>query len=194
MRKLETVIGKVFPINRSHIDTDQIAPARWLQKIERTGYEDALFENWRKDPDFVLNDPLRRGGKFILAGDDYGCGSSRENAVWAMRDYGIEAVISTSIADIHRNNLPAGPIVPAIVSEDDWQLLYKISSQYPEIEFQLDVTHKTIHAREIVVPFSIEESARASLLSGIDTIGKTLALESMIRAYEQHRPAWMPTT
>ena len=189
---VHTGIG--VPLRRSNVDTDQIIPAVYLKRVTRTGFEDALFAAWRNDPDFVLNTAPYDKGTVLVAGPDFGTGSSREHAVWALSDYGFRVVISSRFADIFRGNAGKQGLLAAIVEQDDVELLWKAIEQQPGLEISVDLTARTVTAGSLTVPFSIDDYTRWRLLEGLDDIGLTLREEDAISAYEARRPSFKPTT
>ncbi|MGN6425285.1 MAG: 3-isopropylmalate dehydratase small subunit [Leifsonia sp.] len=195
MHAVTRVTGRASAIRRSNIDTDQIIPAVWMKRVERTGYADGLFQNWRKDPAFVLNRPERAQTTILVAGPNFGCGSSRQHAVWALRDWGIRAVISTQIADIHRTNLPNEGLVPVVASPETVEVLMDAVDADPDAEISIDVEGRTLTctaAGLVDVPFSLDDAAHYNLVHGYDPIDLTLMLEDVIAAHERGRDPWLP--
>jgi 3-isopropylmalate/(R)-2-methylmalate dehydratase small subunit len=195
MDAVTTVTGRAVPIDRADIDTDQIIPAVWMKKIERVGYEDGLFQKWRRDPEFVLNRPERKGANILIGGPNFGCGSSREHAPWALRDYGFKVIIAPSFADIHRNNLPNTGLVPAIPAEDVWRKLIDATLADAAAQYTVDIVERTIDCPAAGVeaaPFFLDDAAHYRLINGLDLIDLTLALDAEIAAYEAKRPEWLP--
>lgn len=195
MEPITKIIGTAFTIRRSNIDTDQIIPANWMKRVERTGYEDGLFETWRKDKDFVLNDPRRSQSTIIVAGENFGCGSSRQHAVWALRDFGIRAVISTKIADIHRGNLPMEGIVPVELDPNTVDAIMTATEKDPDAQISIDLIKKSITCSAANVTskkFQIDDTSRFNLLNGYDPIDVTLQFERQISSYERYRNEWLP--
>lgn len=199
MRAVSEIVGTMVPIDRPDIDTDQIIPQSFLKRIERDGYGEFLFYNWAhgadgsKSEDFILNDPLRRGAKVLLAGPNFGCGSSREHAAWAIQQWGFEAVIAPSFADIFRNNAVNIGLVPVVLEGAAMRQLFDLARSH-EASVSIDLAAGTVAAEGLSAPFLIDEHARHRLLHGLDAIGETLELESELRAYETRRPGWLPTT
>jgi 3-isopropylmalate/(R)-2-methylmalate dehydratase small subunit len=194
MEPFSTHTGIGVPLRRSNVDTDQIIPAVHLKRVTRTGFEDALFEAWRQQPDFILNvEPFSRGS-VLVAGQDFGTGSSREHAVWALMDFGFRAVISSRFGDIFRGNSAKAGLVAAQVAQPDVELLWKLLENAPGTEVTVDLTDKTVRAGELVVPFEIDEYTRWRLREGLDDIGLTLRHADDIAAFEAARPARLPTT
>jgi 3-isopropylmalate/(R)-2-methylmalate dehydratase small subunit len=194
MEKFTTHTGVGVPLRRSNVDTDQIIPAVYLKRVTRTGFEDALFAAWRGDPSFVLNQDAYRAGSVLVAGPDFGTGSSREHAVWALKDYGFRVVLSSRFADIFRGNSGKQGLVTGIVSPEDIEILWKILETKPGTEVTVDLEAKTATADDITVPFQIDDYTRWRLLEGLDDIGLTLQHEGDITAFEAEREAWRPKT
>jgi len=186
------IAGRGVALQRSDVDTDQIIPAAWLKKVERTGFGVGLFEAWRKDPDFVLNQPGADQAKVLLAGPNFGCGSSREHAVWALQDFGFQAVVAPSFADIFRGNAIGSGLVPAKVSEESSARLFAALAAEPASDVVVDVAARTISAGDLTEPFEIADYAQWRLLEGLDDIGLTLRHEDEIAAFEATRPSWLP--
>jgi 3-isopropylmalate/(R)-2-methylmalate dehydratase small subunit len=194
MDAFRTHTGIGVPLRRSNVDTDQIIPAVYLKRVTRTGFEDGLFHAWRQQPDFILNiEPFSRGS-VLVAGPDFGTGSSREHAVWALMDYGFRVVISSRFADIFRGNSAKQGLVAAQVAQPDVELLWKLLENEPGTEVTVDLTEKTVVARDLTVPFEIDDYTRWRLLEGLDDIGLTLRHADAIGAFEEARPARLPTT
>ena len=186
--------GIGVPLRSSNVDTDQIIPAVYLKRVTKTGFDDALFANWRKDPEFILNQEPYKHGSVLVAGPDFGTGSSREHAVWALRDYGFKVVISARFADIFRGNSGKQGLVTAQVAQDDIELIWKVLEHEPGTEITVDLESKTVTAGALVVPFEIDDYVRWRLMEGLDDIGLTLQNLEAIEAYEAKRPSWMPRT
>jgi len=194
METFTTHTGIGVPLRRSNVDTDQIIPAVYLKRVTRTGFEDGLFHAWRQHPDFVLNvEPFARGS-VLVAGPDFGTGSSREHAVWALLDHGFRVVVSSRFADIFRGNAAKMGLVAAHVAQPDVELLWKLLENEPGAEITVDLHEKTVQARDLTVPFHIDDYTRWRLLEGLDDIGLTLRHADAIEAYEQGRPPRLPTT
>jgi 3-isopropylmalate/(R)-2-methylmalate dehydratase small subunit len=194
MEAFSTHTGIGVPLRRSNVDTDQIIPAVHLKRVTRTGFEDALFEAWRQQPDFILNvEPFSRGS-VLVAGKDFGTGSSREHAVWALMDFGFRAVISSRFGDIFRGNSAKAGLVAAQVAQPDVELLWKLLENAPGTEVTVDLTEKTVRAAELVVPFEIDQYTRWRLLEGLDDIGLTLRHAEDIGTFEAARAGHLPTT
>lgn len=186
--------GIGVPLRSSNVDTDQIIPAVYLKRVTKTGFDDALFANWRKDPEFILNQEPYNHGSVLVAGPDFGTGSSREHAVWALRDYGFKVVISARFADIFRGNSGKQGLVTAQVAQDDIELIWKALEHEPGTEITVDLESKTVTVGALVVPFEIDDYVRWRLMEGLDDIGLTLQNLDAIEAYEAKRPSWMPRT
>lgn len=190
--KKHTGIG--VPLRASNVDTDQIIPAVYLKRVTKTGFDDALFANWRKDENFILNREPYSQGSVLVAGPDFGTGSSREHAVWALKDYGFRVVISDRFADIFRGNSGKQGLVAAQVTQDNVELLWKILENEPGTEVTVDVENKTVQCGSVEVPFEIDDYVRWRLMEGLDDIGLTLQQEEKISEFEKSRPAWLPKT
>ncbi|MCB0926268.1 MAG: 3-isopropylmalate dehydratase small subunit [Mycobacterium sp.] len=188
--RAHTGIG--VPLRRSNVDTDQIIPAEYLKRVTRTGFEDGLFAAWRTDPSFILNRSPFDRGSILVAGPDFGTGSSREHAVWALMDYGFRVVISSRFADIFRGNAGKAGLLAAQVSQDDVELLWKLIEQNPGLEITVDLQNRVVSAETTVVPFTIDDYTAWRLLEGLDDIGLTLRKLSEIEAFEATRPRWKP--
>ena len=186
--------GIGVPLRSPNVDTDQIIPAVYLKRVTKTGFDDALFANWRKDPEFILNQEPYKHGSVLVAGPDFGTGSSREHAVWALRDYGFKVVISARFADIFRGNSGKQGLVTAQVAQDDIELIWKALEHEPGTEITVDLESKTVTVGALVVPFEIDDYVRWRLMEGLDDIGLTLQNLEAIEAYEAKRPSWMPRT
>jgi 3-isopropylmalate/(R)-2-methylmalate dehydratase small subunit len=194
MDAFSTHTGIGVPLRRSNVDTDQIIPAVYLKRVTRTGFEDGLFSAWRGDEDFILNQEPFSRGSVLVAGQDFGTGSSREHAVWALMDYGFRVVVSSRFADIFRGNSAKAGLVAAQVAQPDVELLWKLLENEPGTEVTVDLQEKTVQAKDLTVRFDIDDYARWRLLEGLDDIGLTLRHEQDITAFEAARPARMPTT
>ena len=194
MDKFTTHTGVGVPLRRSNVDTDQIIPAVYLKRVSRTGFEDGLFAAWRANDDFVLNQAPLRDGSVLVAGPDFGTGSSREHAVWALMDYGFRVVISSRFADIFRGNSGKGGLLAAQVSQDDVELLWKFLENNPGEQVTVDLVAKTVTAGEVVAPFEVDDYTRWRLIEGLDDIGLTMRHEQEITDFEALRPSWKPTT
>lgn len=194
MEKFVTHTGVGVPLKTSNVDTDQIIPAVYLKRVTRTGFDDALFAAWRQAPAFVLNKKEYANGSVLVAGPDFGTGSSREHAVWALMDYGFKAVFSSRFADIFRGNSGKAGLVAGLMSQDDIELLWKLMEETPGLELTVDLEEQTVKAGEYVLPFEIDEKTKHRLLEGLDDISVTLAHEDEISAYEKTRPDFKPKT
>ena len=198
MEPFTTHTGVGVPLKRSNVDTDQIIPAVYLKRVSRTGFEDGLFAAWRGDPSFVLNDPAYVGGSVLVAGPDFGTGSSREHAVWALQDYGFRAVISPRFGDIFRNNAGKAGFLAATVDEKVVQRLWDHLAEHPGAEITVDLESRTVSAGEgpeaIHDSFDIDDYTRWRLLAGLDDISVTLEHDEDIAAFEAARPSWKPAT
>jgi 3-isopropylmalate/(R)-2-methylmalate dehydratase small subunit len=186
--------GIGVPLRRSNVDTDQIIPAVYLKRVTRTGFEDGLFAAWRGDPSFVLNVPPYDKGSVLVAGPDFGTGSSREHAVWALSDFGFRVVIASRFADIFRGNAGKAGLLAAQVEQSDVELIWKALEQQPGLEISVDLETKTVSAGTLVVRFDIDDYTRWRLLEGLDDIGLTLRQVEAISEYEKSRPSWKPVT
>ncbi len=193
MDAFTTHTGTGVPLRRSNVDTDQIIPAVYLKRVTRTGFEDGLFAAWRADGTFVLNDPHYAGGSVLVAGPDFGTGSSREHAVWALMNYGFRVVISSRFADIFRGNSGKQGLLTAQCSQDDVELLWKLLENEPATAVTVDLVSRTVTAGDIVAPFEVDDYTRWRLLEGLDDISLTLRNEADITSFEQSRPTWKPT-
>jgi 3-isopropylmalate/(R)-2-methylmalate dehydratase small subunit len=194
MEKFQTHTGVGVPLRRGNVDTDQIIPAVYLKRVARTGFEDGLFAAWRKNEDFVLNNPVYAAGSVLVAGPDFGTGSSREHAVWALMDYGFRVVISSRFADIFRGNSAKAGLLAAVVAQDDVELLWKYLDGHPGAQITVDLVTRTVTAGEIVAPFEVDDYTRWRLLEGLDDIGLTLRHEELVTEFEQSRPSHKPVT
>lgn len=194
MEKFTQHTGVGVPLRRSNVDTDQIIPAVYLKRVTRTGFEDALFAAWRNDESFVLNQDAYRAGSVLVAGPDFGTGSSREHAVWALKDYGFRAVLSSRFADIFRGNSGKQGLLAAQLAQEDIELIWKILETAPGTEVTVDLEAKLVHAADVTVPFQVDDYTRWRLLEGLDDIGLTLQHADEISAFEQTRASWRPTT
>lgn len=194
MEKFTTVTGIAAPLKRSNVDTDQIIPAVYLKRVTKTGFEDALFAAWRQDPDFVLNQPAFQGAKVLVAGQDFGTGSSREHAVWALRDFGFQVILSPRFGDIFRGNSGKQGLLAAQISEDDTKKIWALIDAQPGIEITVDLVAQTAAIGDLTVSFEIDDYTRWRLLEGLDDIGLTLRNEAQITQFEASRESWRPTT
>lgn len=194
MERFETFSGVAAPLKRSNVDTDQIIPAVYLKRVTKTGFDDALFARWREDADFVLNQDAYKNSQILVAGPDFGTGSSREHAVWALRDFGFKVVISSRFADIFRGNSGKQGLLAAQVSEADVERLWAAMDAAPGLELTVSLEDQTVTAGDLQVPFEIDSYTRWRLLEGLDDISLTLRNEADITAFEKRRPVWMPQT
>jgi 3-isopropylmalate/(R)-2-methylmalate dehydratase small subunit len=194
MEKFSTVTGVAVPLERANVDTDQIIPAVFLKRVTKTGYEDALFFAWRKDPDFVLNQPAFAGARILFAGPDFGTGSSREHAVWALRDYGFDVVLSPRFGDIFRGNSGKQGLLAGTIGEATLEAAWAAIDAQPGIEATVDLVAKTVTIGEITAPFEIDDYTRWRLIEGLDDIGLTLRDEEQITRFEADRASWLPKT
>ncbi|MFD3727224.1 3-isopropylmalate dehydratase small subunit [Streptomyces sp. NPDC058671] len=194
MEAFTTHTGRAVPLRRSNVDTDQIIPAHWLKKVTRDGFEDGLFEAWRKDPEFVLNRPERQGASVLVAGPDFGTGSSREHAVWALQNYGFQAVVSARFADIFRGNSLKNGLLTVVLPQETVDRLWELTEADPTAEVTVDLERRKVLAAGIDADFELDENARWRLLNGLDDISLTLQNEGDIAAYERARPAHKPRT
>lgn len=194
MEKFTTHTGVGVPLRRSNVDTDQIIPAVYLKRVSRTGFEDGLFAAWRADPEFVLNTEPYSAGSVLVAGPDFGTGSSREHAVWALSDYGFRVIVSSRFADIFRGNAGKQGLLAAEVSQSDVELLWKLLEAEPGTEVTVDLVSKTVVAKDFTAAFDIDDYTRWRLLEGLDDIALTLRFTDEIDDFERSRPAWLPTT
>lgn len=194
MEKFETVTGTAIPLPRSAVDTDQIIPAVFLKRIVKTGYDDALFHEWRKDETFVLNQPWAQGATVLFAGPDFGTGSSREHAVWALRDYGFKAVIAPRFGDIFRGNSGKQGLLTGTVSDDDIARFWSAIEAQPGVAATVDLVARTVAVGDLQVGFDVDDYTRWRLLEGLDDIGLTLRDEARITEFEAGRESWRPRT
>ncbi|OPF72643.1 3-isopropylmalate dehydratase small subunit [Streptomyces antioxidans] len=194
MEAFTTHTGRAVPLRRSNVDTDQIIPAHWLKKVTRDGFEDGLFEAWRKDPEFVLNKAEHKGGTVLVAGPDFGTGSSREHAVWALQNYGFKAVISNRFADIFRGNSLKNGLLTVVLPQETVDRLWKLVEADPTAEVTVDLVERQVRAEGITADFELDENARWRLLEGLDDISLTLREEDSIASYEARRPSFKPST
>jgi len=194
MDKFETVTGTAIPLPRSAVDTDQIIPAVFLKRIVKTGYDDALFHEWRKDPDFVLNQPWAQGATVLFAGPDFGTGSSREHAVWALRDYGFKAVIAPRFGDIFRGNSGKQGLLTGTVPEAEIERFWAAIQAQPGVAATVDLLSRIVTVGDLQATFEVDDYTRWRLLEGLDDIGLTLRDEARITEFEAARESWRPTT
>ena len=194
MEKFTTHTGVAAPLKRSNVDTDQIIPAVFLKRVTKTGFEDALFHGWRQDPGFVLNQEPFRSASILVAGPDFGTGSSREHAVWALRDYGFKVVLSPRFADIFRGNSGKQGLVTGIISEADLERFWAAIDAQPGVEMTVDLVERTARLGDFSAAFEIDDYTRWRLLEGLDDIGLTLRNEDKIAQFEARRESWRPRT
>lgn len=194
MEAFTTHTGRAVPLRRSNVDTDQIIPAHWLKKVTRDGFEDGLFEAWRKDPQFVLNQERYKGATVLVAGPDFGTGSSREHAVWALQNYGFKAVISSRFADIFRGNSLKNGLLTVVLTQETVDRLQTLLEADPTAEVTVDLVGRQVRAEGVTADFELDENARWRLLEGLDDISLTLREESSIVEYEANRPPFKPRT
>lgn len=196
MEPVRIITGTAVPLDRSDVDTDQIIPSDWLKQVERTGFDKGLFSEWRDDRDFVLNREEFQGANVLIAGPNFGTGSSREHAVWAIQQYGFAAVVSPRFGDIFRNNATKNGLVPVQVSEELGRRLLEAVESDPTTQVVVDVERRVLEVPSLglVEPFPLDDSVQHRFLEGLDDIGITLTHEAEITAFEATRPAWMPST
>ena len=196
MDAVRVITGTAAPLRRSDVDTDQIIPAEWLKRVERTGFGEGLFAAWKKDPDFVLNDPRYRDASILVAGPNFGTGSSREHAVWALQDFGFRAVISPRFADIFRTNCTKVGLVPVQVDAEVGEALMAAVEADPDLVVTVDVEARMVWAEQVGIeaPFPLDDFTQMRLLEGLDDVGLTLRHTGAIDTFEAARPAWLPTT
>ncbi len=192
MEQIKRVSGKALPLGFSDVDTDQIVPSDALKRIERTGFGQFLFSEWREDPDFVINRPEHEGAVVLLAGENFGCGSSREHAPWALQDYGFGAIIAPSFADIFRNNCAKIGLLAIQLSEETVKKLLGAVRKDPEAEITVDLENRTVTGPGVETTFEMDDFTRHRLLNGLDDIGLTLTHEEDLEAFEQSRPTYRP--
>ncbi len=194
MDAFTTHTGTAVPLRAGNVDTDQIIPAEYLKRVTRTGFEDGLFAAWRKDPTFVLNDPAYDGASILVTGPDFGTGSSREHAVWALQDYGFKVVIGSRFGDIFRGNAGKAGLLVALVEQSAVDDLWSLVESDPTTSVIVDLHTKTVHAGDVDVTFDIDDYTRRRLLEGLDDIGITLTHDAQISLYEGKRPSFKPVT
>lgn len=193
MEKFETVKGNAIPLNRSDVDTDQIIPAQYLKRIERTGFGPFAFETWRKDPDFVLNNPDYQGAPILLAGSNFGCGSSREHAPWAIEDLGVRAIVAPSFADIFRNNCAKIGLLTVVLPQEDINHLMARAEELPNSQLVIDLASQTIATADGTFSrkFEVDQNVKRNLIEGLDEIALTLLDDEKISAFESTRENWL---
>lgn len=194
MEQFTTHTGRAVPLRRSNVDTDQIIPAVYLKRVTRTGFEDGLFSAWRSDPEFVLNRPEYTNGTILVAGPEFGTGSSREHAVWALKDYGFKAVISPRFADIFRGNSLKAGLLTVVLPEETVEWLWKAIEADPTTEVTVDLRARQVRVGDRVEEFEFDDYSRWRLLEGLDDIGLTLRHADAVDEFEKRRPAWLPRT
>ena len=194
MEKFISHTGTGVPLRRSNVDTDQIIPAVYLKRVNRSGFEDGLFAAWRAEPDFVLNQPQFAQGTILVAGPDFGTGSSREHAVWALQNYGFKVVISSRFADIFRGNSLKGGLLTVIIAQDEVEKLWREIESDPTMEITVDLESKTVRYRGSSVSFELDDYTRWRLMEGLDDIGLTLRHQSQVEEFELSRPDFKPKT
>jgi len=194
MEKFVTHTGSALPLRRSNVDTDQIIPAEYLKRITRHGFEDALFKAWREDPSFVLNKPEYKNATILVAGPEFGTGSSREHAVWALMDYGFKAVLSSRYADIFRGNSGKAGLVTAEVPQDVIEKIWAMIEKDPNTQITVDLDKRQVKAGDLLADFQIDDYVRWRLMEGLDDIGLTLRHESKVTEFEKSRPSYKPVT
>jgi 3-isopropylmalate/(R)-2-methylmalate dehydratase small subunit len=194
MDKFLTHTGSALPLRRSNVDTDQIIPAEYLKRITRHGFEDALFKAWREDPNFVLNKPEYKNATILVAGPEFGTGSSREHAVWALMDYGFKVVLSSRYADIFRGNSGKAGLVTAEVSQEVIEKIWALIEKDANTQITVDLDKRQVKAGDLVADFQIDDYVRWRLMEGLDDIGLTLRHESKITEFEKTRPSYKPQT
>jgi 3-isopropylmalate/(R)-2-methylmalate dehydratase small subunit len=194
MEPVAEIVGRALPLDRSDVDTDQIIPSDWLRRVERTGFGEGLFSEWRESSDFVLNQEQHEGATILVAGPNFGTGSSREHAVWALEDYGFDAVISPRFADIFRNNALKVGLVPVELPQPIVDRIMRAVEDDPTLEIVVDVTDRrvAVPAIDLDEPFALDDFHHYRLVNGLDDIGLTLQREDRIAEYEARRPSWLP--
>jgi 3-isopropylmalate/(R)-2-methylmalate dehydratase small subunit len=186
--------GRAVPLRRSDVDTDQIIPSDYLKRVTRTGFSDGLFSAWRSEPDFILDRPEYAGASVLIAGENFGTGSSREHAVWALQDWGFRAVISPRFADIFKGNAGKNGLLPVVLDDETVRTLQTLAESDPATEVTVDLEQREVRAGAITASFEIDEAIRWRLLNGFDDIGLTLRYEGEITSFEAARPSWKPRT
>jgi 3-isopropylmalate/(R)-2-methylmalate dehydratase small subunit len=194
MEKVEKFSGVAVPLKRSNVDTDQIIPAVYLKRITKTGFEDALFASWKQDPEFVLNQPIFANGEVLIAGADFGTGSSREHAVWALKDWGFRAVFSAKFADIFRGNSGKQGFITGVITEDETKAFWDLIDANPGVSATVDLPNQTVSIGELTASFEIDPYTKWRLMEGLDDIGLTLRDEPAITSFESNRESWRPKT
>jgi 3-isopropylmalate/(R)-2-methylmalate dehydratase small subunit len=194
VEKISTFSGVAVPLKRSNVDTDQIIPASYLKRITKTGFEDALFASWKAEPDFVLNQEVFQNGEVLIAGPDFGTGSSREHAVWALRDWGFKAVFSAKFADIFTGNSGKQGLITGVITEDETKQIWDIIDANPGVSASVDLPNQTLSVGDLTVSFAIDAYTKWRLMEGLDDIALSLRDEGAITSYESSREAWKPLT
>jgi 3-isopropylmalate/(R)-2-methylmalate dehydratase small subunit len=194
MEKISTFSGVAVPLKRSNVDTDQIIPASYLKRITKTGFEDALFASWKAEPDFVLNQPVFQNGEVLIAGPDFGTGSSREHAVWALRDWGFKAVFSAKFADIFTGNSGKQGLIAGVITEDETKQIWDVIDADPGVSASVDLPNQKLSVGDLTVSFAIDAYTKLRLMEGLDDIALSLRDEGAITSYESSREAWKPLT
>jgi 3-isopropylmalate/(R)-2-methylmalate dehydratase small subunit len=194
MEKISTFSGVAVPLKRSNVDTDQIIPASYLKRITKTGFEDALFASWKAEPDFVLNQEVFQNGEVLIAGPDFGTGSSREHAVWALRDWGFKAVFSAKFADIFTGNSGKQGLITGVITEDETKQIWDIIDANPGVSASVDLPNQSLSVGDLTVSFAIDAYTKWRLMEGLDDIALSLRDEGAITSYESSREAWKPLT
>ena len=194
MEKFISHTGTAIPLRRSNVDTDQIIPAVYLKRVTKSGFEDGLFAAWRNDPEFVLNQPQYKGATVLVAGADFGTGSSREHAVWALQNYGFKAVISSRFADIFRSNSLKGGLLTVILPQENIEKIWDLIEAEPTLAVTVDLEAKNVRLGSLVYPFELDDYTRWRLMEGLDDIGLTLNKIDSVTAYESARPSYKPKT
>jgi len=194
MEKISTFSGVAVPLKRSNVDTDQIIPASYLKRITKTGFEDALFASWKAEPDFVLNQPVFQNGEVLIAGPDFGTGSSREHAVWALRDWGFKALFSAKFADIFTGNSGKQGLITGVITEDETKQIWDIIDADPGVSASVDLPNQSLTVGDLTVSFAIDAYTKWRLMEGLDDIALSLRDEGAITSYESSREAWKPLT
>ena len=194
MEKISTFSGVAVPLKRSNVDTDQIIPASYLKRITKTGFEDALFASWKAEPDFVLNQPVFQNGQVLIAGPDFGTGSSREHAVWALRDWGFKAVFSAKFADIFTGNSGKQGLITGVITEDETKQIWDLIDANPGVSASVDLPNQTLCIGDFSVSFAVDPYTKWRLMEGLDDIALSLRDEGAITSYESSREAWKPLT
>ena len=192
MKKLSTIYSTMLPLNMSNVDTDQIMPKQFLKRVERSGYGEFLFYDWKKEPDFPLNNEAYQGSKVLVAGDNFGTGSSREHAPWGLQDWGFDAIISTKFADIFRLNSINIGLVPIETSQENVDALFAKIEATPNTDIEISIENKTVQCEEIVFSFDLDDFSQKRILEGLDKIDITLEYTDQIDSFSKSRKNWMP--